>query len=490
VTDLATRDETQENEVVGAPESAPETPTPPSDGGTPAYEWAAAQPAPRKRHLGWWIGGASAVVVAGLVVSSLVLIAPGTSVGTVPVGFLTEGAATDAIRERLASTTIELDTPDGAVTVTGAQLGATVDAQALGTDAFSQRPMWNVGAWFAPPIDAPVTIDRTAAAAALAKALPSVYQDAVDAQIVFDPASAAYAVTPAVDGTGLDLDAVEAALNTAFGTGSGSALAATAIPVAAPFTTDAAQQFAGTLNAMLDNAGFYVGEERTVPLDRATLASWLTVTVTDDTPSVTVDEPAVAAFVETLPSLVNRAPVDATVIVNSSGTVLRDEAPGMTGRSLDSTAGIADAYATQLAQGNGVYPLTVTETAFQSTKLERLLEVNLSEQRLYLKENGNVVDSWLISSGASATPTTPGRYRINSHLVSQTMRGRNADGSTYTTPNVKWVMYFNGDQGFHGVYWHRNWGHTMSHGCVGMSEDLAKRIYDWAPNGVDVWIHS
>ena len=56
-------------------------------------------------------------------------------------------------------------------------------------------------------------------------------------------------------------------------------------------------------------------------------------------------------------------------------------------------------------------------------------------------------------------------------------------------PNVAWVMYFNGDQGFHGAYWHNNFGHQMSHGCVNMPDWRAKVIYDWAPTGTDVWIH-
>ena len=42
------------------------------------------------------------VIAVGLVASSLVLIAPGTAVAGVPVGFLTAGAASDAISQRLA----------------------------------------------------------------------------------------------------------------------------------------------------------------------------------------------------------------------------------------------------------------------------------------------------------------------------------------------------------------------------------------------------
>ena len=59
----------------------------------------------------------------------------------------------------------------------------------------------------------------------------------------------------------------------------------------------------------------------------------------------------------------------------------------------------------------------------------------------------------------------------------------------YEVPNIEWIMYFNGSQAFHGVYWHSNWGNRMSAGCVGMPEWRAEQIYGWAPEGTDVWIH-
>src|SRR5688572_26630500 len=68
------------------------------DGNTPTYVWAPEDPAPRKRRLALWIGIPAGVAVIGLVASSLVLIAPGTSVAGVPVGGLTPGAAADAIQ--------------------------------------------------------------------------------------------------------------------------------------------------------------------------------------------------------------------------------------------------------------------------------------------------------------------------------------------------------------------------------------------------------
>ena len=51
-------------------------------------------------------------------------------------------------------------------------------------------------------------------------------------------------------------------------------------------------------------------------------------------------------------------------------------------------------------------------------------------------------------------------------------------------------MYFNGDQAFHGVYWHNNFGHRMSHGCVGMPNGGRSRSTTGRPVGTDVWIHN
>ena len=358
-------------------------------------------------------------------------------------------------------------------------------------EAFAAHPAWNFGAWFASPVHAEVAVDTATAVAALRAAVPSLYVDPTDATIAFDSASASYVATPAVDGAGVDVEAVRAALQDAFVAGDLTVdLAATTAVVDPEIPTYVANATVGTLNKMLDTAGFYVGAERTVPIDRATLASWLTVTRTaDDTFEITADAQPIQPVVDGLPAAVDRAAVAATVIANDSGTVLRTPTAGVTGRALETTAGIAAGFASQLATGNAVYQLPVQEVAFNTTTLVRLLEVNLSEQRLYLKENGAVVDSWLISSGLTFATET-GHYRINAHVREQTMRGHNADGTTYETPNVEWVMYFNGDQAFHGVYWHTNWGRRMSHGCVGMPIYRAQQIYNWSAGGTDVWIHN
>ncbi|MDQ1131282.1 L,D-transpeptidase [Microbacterium sp. SORGH_AS_0888] len=489
MTDLATGS-TPSSTATDAPTALLDAPDAGSDQtAPPSYAWAPQEPRRRSRHLGLWLGIPGGLVVIGAVAASLILIAPGTAIAGVGVGGLTVGGATTALTSRLAATTIQIETPRGEVAVTGAALGASIDAEALAQTAYSQHPLWNVSQWNSEPIEAQVTLDPQRAETALQNALGDAFVQPRDATVTFDPASASYVVGDAVPGTGADLNAVRATLEQAFSRGSAPAVSGAGVEVPASITTAKAQEAATLLNHMLDTAGFYVGTERTVPVDRATLASWLTVRNSDGAVTVSADAAAIAPAVAALPGTVNRAPVDGTVVTNSSGDVLSDITTGVSGRTLGDTSGVAAAFAAQLAGGDAQFVLPVTETAPAVTKLQRSVEVNLSEQRLYLHENGKVVDTWLISSGKPGFETHTGNFRIGWKTPEQTMRGYNGDGTMYETPNVKWAAYFNGDEAFHGVYWHNNFGQQMSHGCVGMPEWRAEQVYDWAPEGVDVSIH-
>lgn len=118
------------------------------------------------------------------------------------------------------------------------------------------------------------------------------------------------------------------------------------------------------------------------------------------------------------------------------------------------------------------------------------IEIDLTNQRLYAYENDKLVYNFLISSGKwNRTPT--GTYAIWTKIRSQKMSGGSKLlGDYYYLPNVPYIMFFAGgnitqSQGFslHGTYWHNNFGHPMSHGCINMKTSEAAIIYQWAmPN--------
>jgi lipoprotein-anchoring transpeptidase ErfK/SrfK len=127
---------------------------------------------------------------------------------------------------------------------------------------------------------------------------------------------------------------------------------------------------------------------------------------------------------------------------------------------------------------------TNTPFSYPNTGGVHWIDVNLSQQMLYAYEGDTVVASFLVSTGVPAFPTVTGKFHIYIKLVSTLMAG---DG--YYLPNVPYTMYFYKGYGIHGTYWHNNFGHPMSHGCVNMYTPDAKWMFYWASEGTLVNIH-
>jgi LysM repeat protein len=114
----------------------------------------------------------------------------------------------------------------------------------------------------------------------------------------------------------------------------------------------------------------------------------------------------------------------------------------------------------------------------------RWIDVNLSKQRLTAYQGNTPVFSALVSTGLPRTPTVVGRFKIYTKLTSTRMRGPG-----YDLPNVPYTMYFYKGYGLHGTYWHHNFGHPMSHGCVNLRTSDAAWLFNWASVGTPVVTH-
>lgn len=114
----------------------------------------------------------------------------------------------------------------------------------------------------------------------------------------------------------------------------------------------------------------------------------------------------------------------------------------------------------------------------------RWIEVNLSEQRVYAWQGDVLMNSFAVSTGTWATPTVIGTFQIWNKTRIQTM-----SGPGYSLPNVPYVMYFYKDYGFHGTYWHNNFGTPMSHGCVNLTMSDSQWLYNFASVGTVVKVH-
>lgn len=115
----------------------------------------------------------------------------------------------------------------------------------------------------------------------------------------------------------------------------------------------------------------------------------------------------------------------------------------------------------------------------------RYIDVSIPEQRLRTYENAMLVKTFLVSTGTTKFPTPTGTFSVKGHILNTRMSWEYGPNhpENYDLPNVPHVLPFYGAYTIHGAYWHNNWGHRMSHGCINVSLPEAAWLYNWARNG-------
>jgi hypothetical protein len=123
---------------------------------------------------------------------------------------------------------------------------------------------------------------------------------------------------------------------------------------------------------------------------------------------------------------------------------------------------------------------------------ERWIDVELATQTLVAYEGSTPVFATLVSTGRAGDDATPrGVHRIWVKILSSDMGNtERSDGDArYSLQDVPYVQFFDGAVGLHGTYWHRDFGHARSHGCVNLAPLDARRLFDFtAPRVPAGWV--
>lgn len=134
-----------------------------------------------------------------------------------------------------------------------------------------------------------------------------------------------------------------------------------------------------------------------------------------------------------------------------------------------------------LSQNENVNPVL----GVQTTAGEKHIYVDLTTETLSAYEGSSLFMQTPISSGLWGK-TPKGDFTIWTKFRSTRMTG-GSGADYYDLPNVPYVMFFSnsevpGSAGFsiHGTYWHNNFGHAMSHGCVNMKTTDVAKLFEWA----------
>ena len=122
---------------------------------------------------------------------------------------------------------------------------------------------------------------------------------------------------------------------------------------------------------------------------------------------------------------------------------------------------------------------------------EKFIEVDLFRQRLYAYERGRTARTFLASTGVGKYPTPIMETAVLQKIFKKDYKWSYGKGNpdNYFLPNVRWNLQIRGPFYIHYAYWHNNFGHRMSHGCINVGRVDAEWIYNWADVGTKVVVH-
>jgi lipoprotein-anchoring transpeptidase ErfK/SrfK len=234
-----------------------------------------------------------------------------------------------------------------------------------------------------------------------------------------------------------------------------------------------------------------------IAASKSDIAGWIELSPVNKqkTVDVSVDSGKVLNYINKVARQYIQPPRSRLVTATDSGQVVLD--PGANGLDVVNKNQTAADTAKKLLDNKGLkVDLSVKYAAAQTIETEaydKWLVADVSTKRMYAYEGTTLVKSFLISAGAPKTPTVIGKYAIYAKYKSQDMTGANADGSRYFQPDVPYINYFYKDYAVHGNYWRpaSYFGNiNSSHGCIGINVQDSAWIYNWAPIGTPVIVHS
>lgn len=112
-------------------------------------------------------------------------------------------------------------------------------------------------------------------------------------------------------------------------------------------------------------------------------------------------------------------------------------------------------------------------------------EVSITEQRIWLYRDGNLVLTTNVVTGKHSTgeDTSPGVWYILFKRTPYTLKGSAVGKADYAVEVDYWAPFTNSGQGFHDASWRTNWNNNAyltqgSGGCVNVSPSMMKAVYD------------
>ncbi len=119
--------------------------------------------------------------------------------------------------------------------------------------------------------------------------------------------------------------------------------------------------------------------------------------------------------------------------------------------------------------------------------------ISISQQRLWVYQDGNLLSKHLISTGIDRSPTQPGVFQVRTHELEAYASIWDLTMPHFLGVYEAWPGFMNGIHGLPMLsngrrLWKNILGKPASYGCIILDLDEAEWLYNWAEDGVVVEI--
>lgn len=337
----------------------------------------------------------------------------------------------------------------------------------------------------------------------------------VEPAISFDQQTGKFIVTPGSSGVGVDPDWLKDEMVKALNQGETKPVTVKKQVLAPLHQAQELQPLADDANAFLGVKIELEGEKnryRATPVEKTAFIR-IPSALSKKLANVQVNPEALGEWVEKQSAKEKREKVNGTRMLDASGQVITIREKKIDGHEVANVADLKTAAQRSFARKKDFHGMMALKPVaaqwndllaapgaqnlpFVASEGERWIDININPQvRTVTGYVGAapVAGPFPMVPGLPATPTVTGQFKVYIKRATQTMRGENADGSRYISPGVHWILYFHEGYATHSASgWRSTYGPGApggSHGCVNMSEETAKAIYDFASVGTPVAVH-
>ncbi len=435
---------------------------------------------------------------------------PGVKVAGQDVSGLTRQQATSRLQARPLGKQVKLTVSGQEFVASNEEIGARYDVPATVELAYQngrqhKLPLLGVveSILSADDVSYAFELDYRKLSAFTNQVVAQVGQPAKNAALMVE--NGAVVVQPDVDGVGLDKAKVTQLVSGALAGAEAADFALETEPVEASIQATGVESTKTEAETLLRRTLRLTYNGRVFQPSSVNIGYWILAKPDDEVNprklQVQISEAQVKGYVQSVANEIDKAPVNKKVVVkNGTSTVERE---GQEGIALNQDAATAEIMQAMRENRDAEIALQTSPVAFKTetirtTSLDspKYIEINISRQYMWAYENGQIVHSAPITSGATGAGlgTVTGLFAIYSKRTNTYLNGAQY-GYNYNVFVNYWMPFFKG-YGLHDASWRngsfggRDYYYNGSHGCVNLPAGTAAFIYSWSDIGTPVWVHN